>query len=157
LNDEDSNRFLTTYGIPAMAAEMAPQVEDAIRIADGMGYPVVLKIASPDIISRMDVGGVVTGIHSEEELTDEYRKLIERGREYASGARILGVIVQKMIEKIDYEIFLGAKKDREFGAVIVLEHGRHWRSESTGLLHRPPAAESGAGEKLLEETLRSTR
>ena len=152
LSEEDSNRFLTTYGIPTTAAEMAPNVEDAIRIAGGMGYPVVLKIASPDIISRMDVGGVVTGIHSEEELTDEYRKLIQRVREYAPGARILGVIIQKMIEKIDYEIFLGAKKDREFGAVIVLGMGgigvHVARDFSIGL----PPLNQALARKLLEET-----
>jgi acetyltransferase len=152
LNEEDSNRFLTTYGIPTLAVEIAQNVEEAARIAGGMGYPVVLKIVSPDIISRKDVGGVVTGIHSEDELKEEFGKLLQRGRKYAPEARFLGVAIQKMIEKIDYEIFLGAKKDRDFGAVIVLGTGgtgvQVARNVSLGL----PPLNQALARKLLEET-----
>ena len=63
LNEEESNRFLTTYGIPTVHSEISLRGEDAISIAKYIGYPVVLKIVSPDIIYRMDVGGVVTGIN----------------------------------------------------------------------------------------------
>ena len=152
LNDEESNRFLTTYGIPTMQSEISLHGEDAISIAKQVGYPVVLKIVSPDIIYRMDVGGVVTGISSEDELRKEYDRLMERAREYAPGARIIGVTVQKMIEKIDYEIFLGAKKDKDFGSVIVLGLGgigvQIFKDFSIGL----PPLNQGLARRLMEET-----
>jgi acetyltransferase len=152
LNEEESNRFLTTYGIPTMQSEISQEVEDAVSLAKQVGYPVVLKIVSPDIIYRMDVGGVVTGISSEDELRKEYDRLMERAKEYAPKARIAGVAVQKMIEKIDYEIFLGAKKDKDFGSVVVLGMGgvgvQLFKDFSIGL----PPLNQALARRLMEET-----
>ena len=98
-------------------------VEQAVNTAKMIGYPLVLKIASPDITYKSDVGGVVTGINLEAELREEYEKLIKRVGQNCPGARIAGVTVQKMMEKIDYEIILGAKKDEDFGSVILFGMG----------------------------------
>jgi acetyltransferase len=152
LNEEESNRFLTTYGIPTVHSEISLHGEDAIAIAKYIGYPVALKIMSPDIIYRMDVGGVVTGINSEDELQKEFEQLMERAKKYAPKARITGVAVQKMIEKIDYEIFLGAKKDKDFGSVIVLGIGglgvQIFKEFSIGL----PPLNQALARRLMEET-----
>ena len=123
LNEEESKRFLINYGIPTINARMTVNVEGALSIAKFVGYPVVLKIVSPDITYKSDVGGVVTGVGSDERLSIEYDKLLKRVRENAPHARIEGVTVQKMVEKIDYEIILGAKKDSDFGSVILFGMG----------------------------------
>jgi len=117
-----------------------------------MGYPVVLKIVSPEIICRSDVGGVVTGIHSDEELRFEYERLLQRTKGYAPEARLEGIVVQKMVEKIDYEIFLGAKKDKDFGSVIVFGIGgvgiEIFKDFSIGL----PPLNQALARRLIEET-----
>lgn len=123
LNEEESKRFLVNYGIPTIHARMTFNVEGALSIAKFVGYPVVLKIVSPDITYKSDVGGVVMGVGSEERLTIEYDKLMKRVRENAPHAVLQGITVQKMVEKIDYEIILGAKKDMDFGSVILFGMG----------------------------------
>jgi acetyltransferase len=152
LNEKESFRFLTTYGIPALQAEITQSVEEAVSQANHMGYPVVLKIVSPEIICRSDVGGVVTGIHSDEELRFEYERLLQRTKEYAPKARLEGIVVQKMIEKIDYEIFLGAKKDKDFGSVIVFGIGgvgiEIFKDFSIGL----PPLNQALARRLMEES-----
>lgn len=123
LTEAESMRFLKNYGIPVLKTQTVHSVEEAARVAAEVGYPVVLKISSPDIISRIDVGGVVTGITSEQELRSEYDKLIERVQKSCSCAHIQGITVQKMLEKIDYEVIIGSKKDRTFGSVILFGMG----------------------------------
>ena len=123
LNEEESKRFLINYGIPTISSRMAYNIEGAQSIAKFVGYPVVLKIVSPDITYKSDVGGVVMGVSSDERLSIEYDKLIKKVEKTAPHAKIQGISVQKMVEKIDYEIILGAKKDNDFGSVILFGMG----------------------------------
>ena len=88
-----------------------------------MGYPVVIKVVSPDISHKSDVGGVVMGIDSNAALKEAYDKLIERVKERAPAAAITGVAVEKMFTDIDYELILGSKKDKDFGSVILFGMG----------------------------------
>lgn len=123
LTEEDSRKFLINYGIPLMQTYTAKNAEEAVGYAERIGYPVVLKISSPTIIFRQDVGGVVRGITTSAGLRREYERLIERVRERHPDAPIHGVTIQKMIEIIDYELILGAKKDPDYGAVILFGMG----------------------------------
>jgi acetyltransferase len=123
LNEEESKRFLINYGIPTITARITQNVEGAVSIAKFVGYPVVLKIVSPDITHKSDVGGVVIGVNSDERLGIEYDRLIKRVMENNPQVKIQGVTVQKMVDKIDYEIILGAKKDSDFGSVILFGMG----------------------------------
>jgi acetyltransferase len=123
LTEEDSRKFLRNYGIPVIPSRMATTREDALAIAQEMGYPVVLKVASPDIIFRQDVGGVITAIDCEETLKTAYQRILDGIRQFAPQATVRGVTVQKMVEHIDYELIIGAKKDPHFGAVILFGRG----------------------------------
>ena len=152
LTEEEAKRFLNNYGIPANKTYLVQNVEQAVNIARAIGYPVVLKIASPDIMYKSDVGGVVTGINLEAELRVEYERLIKRVEQNCPGARLVGVTVQEMLEKIDYELILGAKKDEDFGSVIVFGMGgmrvEIFSDFSIGL---PPLNQT-LGRRLMEET-----
>ena len=152
LNEEESKRFLINYGIPTIPARITQNIEGAISIARFVSYPVVLKIVSPDITYKSDVGGVVMGVNSDERLHIEYDKLIKKIQENTPKAKIVGVTVQKMIEKIDYEIILGAKKDKTFGSVILFGMGgvgvQIYRDFSIGLT---PLNQTLA-RRLMEET-----
>ncbi|MCX9084048.1 MAG: bifunctional acetate--CoA ligase family protein/GNAT family N-acetyltransferase [Candidatus Methanoperedens sp.] len=123
LTEEESKRFLLNYGIPTTGAYPVKTVDEAVTLANKIGYPVVLKISSPDLSHKTEVGGVIIGIRSDEILIEEYDNLMKRVREKAPQARINGVTVQKMIENIDYEIMLGSKKDNYFGSVILFGMG----------------------------------
>jgi acetyltransferase len=123
LNEEESKNFLMTYGIPVTKAQVAEGPEAAVSIAAGVGYPVVMKVVSPDISHKSDVGGVIMGIDSSEALNEAYEKLMQRVKQRAPKAVIAGVAVEKMITDIDYELILGAKKDKDFGSVILFGMG----------------------------------
>jgi len=152
LTEEDSRKFLRNYGIPVIPSRMAATREDALAIAQEMGYPVVLKVASPDIIFRQDVGGVITAIDCEEALKTAYQRILDGIRQFAPQATVRGVTVQKMVEHIDYELIIGAKKDPHFGAVILFGRGgisvELLRDFSVGL---PPLNQTLA-RRLMEET-----
>jgi len=152
LTEEDAKKFLINYGIPFVATHIAASPEEAVAYARDIGYPVVLKIASPDIIFRQDVGGVATGINSDEALRSAYGRLRERVAKFQPQAVIRGVVVQKMIEVIDYELILGAKKDKNYGAVMLFGMGgigvEIFRDFSIAL---PPLNQTLA-RRLMEET-----
>lgn len=152
LTEEESKRFLTNYRIPTIRTHVAASVEQAVNAARAEGFPLVLKVISPDVHHKSDVGGVVLGISSEEELRNEYHKMMNRIKEHCPAATITGVTVQKMIEDIDYEIILGAKKDEDFGAVILFGMGgigvQIFRDFSIGL----PPLNQALARRLMEET-----
>lgn len=152
LTEEESKRFLLNYRIPVTRTYVASNVEEAVGIARSEGYPLVLKIDSPEISYKSDAGGVVLGINSEEELREEYAKMMNRTLTYFPGCTIKGVTVQRMMEKIDYEIILGAKKDEDFGSVILFGMGgvgaQILQDFSIGL----PPLNQALARKLMEET-----
>jgi acetyltransferase len=123
LNEEESKNFLMTYGIPVVIAQLAQDPEAAVSLAEKAGYPVVIKVVSPDISHKSDVGGVIMGIESGAALREAYETLMQRMKKRAPKAAITGVAVEKMFADIDYELILGAKKDKDFGSVILFGMG----------------------------------
>jgi acetyltransferase len=123
LNEEDSKDFLMTYRIPVMPVQVAQDPEGAVDISEKMGYPVVIKIVSPDISHKSDVGGVIMGIDSNTAMKEAYAKLMQKVKKNAPTAAITGVAVEKMVADVDYELILGARKDKDFGSVILFGMG----------------------------------
>jgi len=123
LSEDESKDFLMTYRIPVTPAQLAQDSEEAVSMADKMGYPVVIKVVSPDISHKSDVGGVIMGIDSSAVLKEAYDTLMQRVKKRAPEAAIRGVVVEKMVTDVDYELILGAKKDRDFGSVILFGMG----------------------------------
>ena len=89
--------------------------------AEKLGYPLVLKIDSPDIIHKTDIGGVKVGINSEEELRAAAQEILEAARRKAPHARIYGLVAQEMLQ--GYELFIGALNDPQFGPVVAFGLG----------------------------------
>lgn len=152
LTEEESKRFLATYRIPVTKTLVAATANQAAAIARSEGYPVALKIVSPEITLKSDAGGVALGIRSEDELRDEYEKMMGRVRAHCPGCAIKGVTVQRMVEGIDYEVILGAKKDEDFGPVILFGMGgigvQIFQDFSIGL----PPLNQALARKMMEET-----
>ena len=123
LSKIESKSLLTAYGIPVIHTEVATSVEEAKRLATHMGYPIVVKIHSPDIVHKTEAGGVQLDLCSAADVSVAYRKTIKNARAYNPEATILGVTLQPMIQRPDYEILLGAKRDVNFGPVILFGMG----------------------------------
>jgi acetyltransferase len=152
LTEEESKAFLGNYGIPVAAPYLVRDVEAAVSQAEKIGYPVILKVVSHDITDKSAVGGVRPEIRSHEELRMEYGRLFQEIKEKAPQASILGVTVQRMVQNIDYELILGAKKDKDFGTVIIFGTGgagtEVFRDVAAGL---PPLNQTLA-RRLMEDT-----
>jgi acetyltransferase len=123
LTQKETDRFLDAYNISRAKGSLAKSVDQASMIASELGYPIVLKIASQDVLHKTEIGGVIAGIETSQALKESYRSLMERALKNKPEARIDGVYVQKMVKNIDYELILGSKKDKDFGAVILFGMG----------------------------------
>jgi acetyltransferase len=123
LGEEESKQLLTTYGIGSTVPLFARTADEAIGYAASVGFPVVMKISSPDISHKSDVGGVILNLRSPDEVRTAFDRMITDIRKYKSGAIIEGVTVQKMVTDYDYELIVGSKKDPILGPVILFGRG----------------------------------
>jgi acetyltransferase len=115
---------LAAYGIPTTMRLVAKTADEAAGAAKEIGFPVVLKILSPDISHKTDVGGVRLDLRSEADVRTAFAQITTSALRAAPGARIDGVSVQEMIaEPAGQELILGAKKDATFGAVLLFGMG----------------------------------
>ncbi len=119
-----SKDLLAAYGIPVVRPEPAATADEAAAAADRLGYPVVLKVLSPDITHKSDVGGVALDLGDADRVRAAFETMRRAVRERAPRARFEGASVQKMVETRDgVEMILGIKKDPTFGTVIMAGTG----------------------------------
>ncbi len=110
------------YGIPVPKEGLARSSDEAKKLAEGMGYPVVLKIVSPDILHKTEAGGVLVGLENAEEVSKGYDTILNNARKYKADARIDGVQVQQML-KGGQEVIVGAVTDGSFGKLVAFGLG----------------------------------
>ena len=123
LTEVEAKKILEYYNIPVVKTFAAKTPDEAVRLASSIGYPVVLKILSPQISHKTEVGGVALDLNSESEVREAYERIISNAKAHNPNAEILGVTVQRMVRKKGYEIIIGSKKDPIFGPVIVFGMG----------------------------------
>ena len=115
--------LLDAYGIPTPAGEVVGSPTDALEVAERIGDPVVMKIVSPDILHKSDIGGVKVGV-PHEEVYDAYEDLIARARNYQPDATILGVQVQEQVDMdAGVETIVGTNRDPQFGPLVLFGLG----------------------------------
>ena len=122
LIEEEGYEVLEAYGFSVPKKQLANSEEECIRVIQDIGYPVVMKIASPDIVHKSDAGGVKIGIKNENEARQAYRSISENARIYKPEAKINGVLVQEMVRE-GKETILGAKFDPVLGQLIMFGLG----------------------------------
>ena len=122
LLEPEAKTICMEYGIPVTKFKVALNENEAAKYADKIGYPVVLKIVSPDIIHKSDAGGVVVNLKSPAEVTVAYKKILENVKKYKSDAKIVGVLVQEMAPQ-STEVIVGAIKDPQFGQTLMFGLG----------------------------------
>ncbi len=119
LLEPEANQVAKAYGLPTPETYLARTSKEAIQFADSMGYPVVLKICSPDIIHKSDLGGIILNLTKPEEVHGAFNTIMNRIDKRMPDARILGITIQKMIQKKGKEIIIGANKDPQFGHLLM--------------------------------------
>ncbi len=122
IGDAEAKSILTAYGLQAPPSEIAETAEKAVEIAADMGYPVVLKIASPDILHKTDVGGVKVGLQNATDVRDAFDLITYRSQRYLPEARLWGCQVQKMVPS-GLEILIGMNRDPQFGPLVTFGLG----------------------------------
>jgi len=122
LSERESKALLSRYGIPVTREALARSIPEALTIAQGIGYPVALKVESPQIIHKTEAGCVKLQINGPEELVQAYEEIMANARDYQSGVDINGVLVQEMVEG-GLEVIIGLSRDPQFGLTIMFGLG----------------------------------
>ncbi|ADY00938.1 MAG: acetate--CoA ligase family protein [Vulcanisaeta sp.] len=122
LLEHESFELLRQYNIPVPDFALVQDVNEALKVVKDIGYPVVLKVVSPDIIHKSDVGGVILNINNDDELRNACDRIKNNIKEKAPYARISGFLIQRMVPE-GLETIIGATKDPIFGHVIAFGLG----------------------------------
>jgi acetyltransferase len=122
IGDAEARSILTAYGLEIPASKLAETADLAVEFANEMGYPVVLKIASPDILHKTDVGGVKVDLENATDVRDAFDLITYRAQRYLPEARIWGCLVQKMVPK-GLEVLIGMNRDPQFGPLVTFGLG----------------------------------
>ena len=118
----EGQAVMRAAGIPIPQARIARSLEEAVRAAETIGYPVVMKVVSRDILHKSDAGGVALDLEDRKEAIDAYQAILRNARAYKADANIEGVEVSEMVEK-GMETIIGARRDRTFGPLIMFGLG----------------------------------
>lgn len=122
LLEEEGQEVLRAYGFPLPQSTLAKTGDEAVKAAKKIGFPVVMKIASPQIIHKSDAGGVKVGMSNEKDVRDTFDTIIKNAKKYNQKATIKGILVQEMV-KGGKELIIGSKLEPGFGSVIMLGMG----------------------------------
>jgi len=118
LVEVEAREILDAYGLPVARTLLATNLEECVKAGRDIGYPVVVKIASPQILHKTDVGGVIVGINNTDELISAYERVTANARKFFPQADIWGVLVQEMLPP-SRELILGMNRDSQFGPLLM--------------------------------------
>lgn len=122
LGEGDLSGLLAAYGVALPPSRLAATAEEAAQAAAHIGYPVALKLVSPDITHKSDAGGVVLGLRGAAEVRDAFERIVAVARAAVPGAAIEGVLVQQMLSG-GQELIVGVRRDPQFGPVVLAGTG----------------------------------
>jgi acetate---CoA ligase (ADP-forming) len=122
LDEVASKKLLKAYGIPISKEAIAQSAAEAIKIAKSIGFPVVAKVVSPDILHKSDIGGVVLDINSPAEVKKAYEAIMARVKKLKGKPRLEGILIAQQV-KADLELVVGASLDAEMGPVVLFGTG----------------------------------
>jgi acetyl-CoA synthetase (ADP-forming) len=122
LLEPEAKNVCIKYGIPVTKFKVAKNETEAAKYAEQIGYPVVLKIVSPDIIHKSDVGGVIVGLKTAKDVRNAYKQILRNVKRHKRDAKIAGILIQEMAPS-STEIIVGAIKDPQFGPALMFGLG----------------------------------
>jgi len=122
LLENEAKTICMEYGIPVTKFKLAKNEFEAVEAAEEIGYPVVLKVVSPDIIHKSDIGGVILNLKNSSDVQNAYKQILENVKAKKKDAKIMGVLVQEMAPP-STEVIVGAVKDSQFGHALMFGLG----------------------------------
>ena len=125
LLEHESKQVLAAWGVPVVRTELARDVDEAVRAAREVKYPVVMKVCSPDIVRKSDAKGVKIGLSSELDVRQAFGEILANAAAYNQDAEILGVTVQECLPRA-HEAIVGTLRDPSFGATVVFGLSGVW-------------------------------
>jgi len=149
LLEEEGYKVLEAYGFSIPKKHLAQNEEECTRAVQEIGYPVVMKIASPEIVHKSDAGGVKIGLRNEDEIRQAFRAIISNAKKYKPDAKIDGILVQEMI-KSGKETILGAKFDPIMGPLIMFGLGGIYVEVLKDVVFRLAPLEEREATKMIE-------
>ena len=123
IGDSEARQILTAYGLQIPKSEIAATPDEAVDLAHQIGFPVVLKIASPDILHKTDIGGVKVGLTNAEDVRDAFELMVYRAQRYLPQAHLWGCLVQQMVPAGGQEVLVGMNRDPQFGPLVTFGLG----------------------------------
>lgn len=117
----EAKELLESWNIPVTQSKIAKNEDQAVQAANSMGFPVVMKVFSPDVVHKSDSGGVITDLRTEEEVIQALDTMMQNYGKSKPPVRIDGVIIEKMLSGL--EVIIGVTKDSQFGHVVMFGLG----------------------------------
>jgi acetate---CoA ligase (ADP-forming) len=151
IGDFESREVLKAYHLRMPESEIAENPDHAIEIANRIGFPVVLKIASPDILHKTDVGGVKVGLRNPEEVRDAFELMVYRAERYIPDANIWGCLVQQMVPQGGLEVLVGMNRDPQFGPLVTFGLGGIYVETLKDVTFRVAPFSKQEAEQMLKE------
>jgi acetyltransferase len=152
LTEPESKEILAAYGIPTVETRVANSPDEAVRLADAIGYPIVVKLFSRTITHKTDVNGVHLNLRDADAVRTAYRTIESAVRQHAGEGHFDGVTVQPMVKLDGYELILGSSLDVQFGPVLLFGTGGQlvevFKDRALGL----PPLTSTLARRLMEKT-----
>ena len=122
LYEHDAKALFALYDLPVTQIQVAPTEDEAVEAANRIGYPIVLKIVSPQILHKSDAGGVIVGVEDDQGIRDGFKKIVKNAKAYNADAEITGILVQEMAPN-GTEIIVGSTTDPTFGPTLMFGLG----------------------------------
>jgi acetate---CoA ligase (ADP-forming) len=151
IGDAEARAILDAYGMRIPHSEIAESPDEAVKIAGKIGYPIVLKIASPDILHKTDIGGVKVGLQNPTDVRDAFELMVYRAQRYVPDARIWGCLVQEMVPSGGLEVLIGMNRDPQFGPLVTFGLGGIYVETLKDVTFRIAPFSSHEAEEMLGE------
>ena len=150
LTEIEAKRIFAAYGLPVVSTELATSEDEAVKLAEANGYPVVLKIVSPDILHKSDAGGVKVNVKDEAGIRATYQEILKNAKAYKADANIHGIAVQHMAPWAT-EIIIGSINDATFGPTVMFGLGGIFVEVLKDVTFRVAPISESEAENMLDE------
>jgi len=139
------------YGIPAPGSGLATTADEAVEYAEGMGYPVVMKVVSPDIMHKTDIGGVELNLSNDRMVRIAFEEIMRKSRKAQPLAKIYGITVDKMVPR-GREMIIGMSRDPQFGPMVMFGLGGIYVNFLKDVAFRLAPMNEREAQEMMEET-----
>ncbi|HBY18235.1 MAG TPA: acyl-CoA synthetase, partial [Candidatus Marinimicrobia bacterium] len=151
LTEDLSDELLKAYGFPIVESVLASTEDEAVQKAENLGYPVVMKVVSDEIVHKSEAGGVILNIRSDREVKEAYKTILKNAKAYDIHAKVKGVLIEQMIPEGE-EVILGLNRDNSFGPVIMFGLGGIYVEVFKDVSFRVAPLHASDAEHMIEET-----